>query len=72
MFLHGFDNGRGVDQGRKFAEKQQNSLKVYTHDCTVQSAGAHTHNATISSTGGTETRSVNATVVYAIKIIKFF
>ncbi|WP_102830637.1 phage tail protein, partial [Bartonella bovis] len=43
MFLRGFDDGRGIDQGRKFAEKQQDSFKAHTHTCTVQSAGAHTH-----------------------------
>ncbi|WP_192812774.1 hypothetical protein [Bartonella bovis] len=31
------------------------------------SAEVHTHNATISSTGGLEIRLVNTTVVYAIK-----
>ncbi|WP_244591444.1 phage tail protein, partial [Bartonella bovis] len=41
MFLRGFDDGRGIDQGRKFAQKQQDSLKAHTHTCTVQSAGAH-------------------------------
>ncbi|AQX30966.1 phage tail protein [Bartonella schoenbuchensis] len=105
MFLRGFDDGRGIDKDRKFAEKQQDSLKAHTHGCTVQSAGAHvhqfqyealrrpgspiggknpafysqnirantssagahTHSATISSTGAAETRPVNTTVVYAIK-----
>uniref|UniRef100_UPI00300DDEA7 phage tail protein n=1 Tax=Bartonella sp. CB60 TaxID=3113619 RepID=UPI00300DDEA7 len=33
----------------------------------TQLSGAHMHKATISSTGEAETRSVNATVVYAIK-----
>ncbi|MBA9083072.1 MULTISPECIES: phage tail protein [Bartonella] len=48
MFLHSSDDGRGIDQGRKFAEKQQDSLKAHTHMCTIQSAGAHTHGYTYS------------------------
>lgn len=105
MFLRGFDDGRGLDFHRKFADEQQDSIKSHTHMCTIekagehthnfqykgvgwnasdigrsapyhhyevitgttQSAGAHTHKVTISSTGETETRPVNATVVYAIK-----
>ncbi|WP_019219714.1 phage tail protein [Bartonella florencae] len=105
MFLRGFDNGRGLDADRQFADEQQDSMKSHKHICTMeeagehthrfqysgigwgandigrrnpfyhyeiitgntQSAGAHTHKVTISATGETETRPVNATVVYAIK-----
>ncbi|WP_336287903.1 MULTISPECIES: tail fiber protein [unclassified Bartonella] len=104
MFLRGFDDGRGLDQNRNFADIQKDSIKSHTHDCTIEKtgehthdfphrgkvvgsdrvghgsgfvsalfldvtkpAGIHTHKATISSTGETETRPVNATVVYAIK-----
>ncbi|WP_273756446.1 phage tail protein [Bartonella sp. MM73XJBT] len=105
LFLRGFDDGRGLDTNRQFADEQQDSIKSHTHICTIeeagghthnfqyngvgwsandigrrnpfyhyevmtgrtQSAGAHTHKITISSTGETETRPVNATVVYAIK-----
>ncbi|WP_336279005.1 tail fiber protein [Bartonella sp. CB175] len=107
MFLRGFDDGRGLDPNRNFANEQQDSIKSHTHDCTIEeegehkhdysdtnisrnqfggplggrnpafnyspwakethSSGTHTHKATISSTGGEETRPVNATVVYAIK-----
>ncbi|EJF79424.1 hypothetical protein MCO_00990 [Bartonella sp. DB5-6] len=105
MFLRGFDNGRGLDRNRKFADIQQDCLKSHTHVATIEKAGEHTHNfryqifgwpanrvgrrnpyydpdyttgvtepagahthkVTISSTGETETRPVNITVVYAIK-----
>nr|CBI81752.1 Phage related protein [Bartonella schoenbuchensis R1] len=43
MFLRGFDDGRGIDKDRKFAEKQQDSFKAHTHSCTIQTAGAHVH-----------------------------
>ncbi|WP_019218673.1 phage tail protein [Bartonella florencae] len=105
MFLRGFDDGRGLDRSRKFADIQQDCLKSHTHVATIEeagkhahsfnyngvgwsandigrrnpsyhyaviggtteSAGAHTHRVTISSTGEAETRPVNITVVYAIK-----
>ncbi|MCZ2158153.1 phage tail protein [Bartonella sp. 220] len=43
MFLRGFDNGRGLDEGRKFADEQQDSFQTHTHDCTIEEAGEHTH-----------------------------
>ncbi|ETS07885.1 phage tail protein [Bartonella henselae] len=105
MFLRGFDDGRGLDAGRQFADQQHDSIRSHTHIGTIeeagehthkfqyygvgwnsgdigrrnpfyyrqssigvtQSAGAHTHNISLSSTGEAETRPVNATVVYAIK-----
>ncbi|EJF80758.1 hypothetical protein MCO_00272 [Bartonella sp. DB5-6] len=105
MFLRGFDDGRGLDADRLFANEQQDSIKSHTHICTIkeagkhthnfqyagvgwsandigrrnpsyhyqtitgttQTAGAHTHEVTLSSTGEAETRPVNTTVVYAIK-----
>ncbi|MCL6230014.1 tail fiber protein [Bartonella bilalgolemii] len=105
MFLRGFDDGRGLDNKRTFAEMQKDSIKSHTHTCTIEksgghkhgfdyysimeggpnvgarnpayrttyrrsatdSAGEHTHKVSLSSTGETETRPVNATVVYAIK-----
>ncbi|MGF7156767.1 phage tail protein [Bartonella heixiaziensis] len=105
MFLRGFDDGRGLDPNRRFANQQQDSIKLHTHACTIevsgqhthnfqyagvgwsandigrrnpsyhyqtmtgttQSAGAHTHKVSLSSTGEAETRPVNTTVVYAIK-----
>ncbi|EJF94348.1 phage tail protein [Bartonella taylorii] len=105
MFLRGFDDGRGLDADRLFADEQQDSIKSHTHICTIeeagehthnfqyagvgwsandigrrnpsyhyetttgttQTAGAHTHKVTLSSTGEVETRPVNTTVVYAIK-----
>ncbi|WP_208441443.1 phage tail protein [Bartonella raoultii] len=105
MFLRGFDDGRGLDRERQFANEQHDSIKSHTHMCSMeeagehthkfqyngvgwsandigrrnpfyhyevmtgstQSAGAHKHKVTIFATGETETRPVNATVVYAIK-----
>ncbi len=43
MFLRGFDNGRGLDQNRDFAEVQKDSIKSHTHACTIEEAGQHTH-----------------------------
>ncbi|WP_142416422.1 phage tail protein [Bartonella massiliensis] len=105
MFLRGFDDGRGFDTGRQFADIQKDCIKSHTHVATIEEAGqhthkfqykgvgwsandigrrnpsyhyevitgttdpagAHTHKVSLSSTGETETRPVNATVVYAIK-----
>ncbi|EJF90767.1 phage tail protein [Bartonella melophagi] len=43
MFLRGFDNGRGIDKDRKFAQKQQDSFKAHRHNCTIDTAGEHRH-----------------------------
>ncbi|WP_375653269.1 MULTISPECIES: tail fiber protein [unclassified Bartonella] len=44
MFLRGFDNGRGLDGGRKFADEQQDSIKSHTHIGSIENAGEHAHN----------------------------
>ncbi|WP_455481429.1 tail fiber protein [Bartonella sp. B12(2025)] len=43
IFLRGFDDGRGIDPNRKFADVQQDSLKSHTHSGTIEEAGEHTH-----------------------------
>ncbi|MET3560795.1 microcystin-dependent protein [Bartonella japonica] len=43
MFLRGFDDGRGLDSKRKFADIQKDSIKSHTHACTVEKAGGHKH-----------------------------
>ncbi|WP_254493762.1 phage tail protein [Bartonella sp. B1099] len=44
MFLRGFDDGRGLDGDRKFADEQQDSIKSHTHIGTIEESGEHTHN----------------------------
>ncbi|WP_375658731.1 phage tail protein [Bartonella sp. MR30HLJHH] len=51
MFLRGFDNGRGLDRSRKFADIQQDCLKSHTHACSVESAGQHAHNFQYAGVG---------------------
>lgn len=106
VFLRGFDNGRGVDGGRKFAAWQQDDFKKHYHPGSkTRAAGGHSHKydrpghikgstgsdtrydvvnfasdwrdtswaddhfhvVDIAAEGGTETRPINLTVVYAIK-----
>ncbi|EJF87319.1 MULTISPECIES: tail fiber protein [Bartonella] len=43
MFLRGFDDGRGLDRNRQFADIQQDCLKSHTHVATIEEAGQHTH-----------------------------
>ncbi|USP02861.1 tail fiber protein [Bartonella taylorii] len=43
VFLRGFDDGRGLDRSRKFADIQQDCLKSHTHVATIEEAGQHTH-----------------------------
>ncbi|WP_330167268.1 tail fiber protein [Bartonella grahamii] len=43
MFLRGFDNGRGLDGDRKFADEQQDSIKSHTHIGSIENAGEHAH-----------------------------
>ncbi|WP_139413001.1 tail fiber protein [Bartonella mastomydis] len=44
MFLRGFDDGRGLDDNRKFADEQQDSIKSHTHIGNIEESGEHTHN----------------------------
>ncbi|MET3560183.1 microcystin-dependent protein [Bartonella japonica] len=43
MFLRGFDNGRGIDAKRQFADVQKDSIKSHTHIGTIGTAGEHKH-----------------------------
>ncbi|AGF74824.1 putative phage tail fiber protein [Bartonella australis AUST/NH1] len=56
-----------VDTGASDIGQRNPRYKRQTGSRMTESAGVHTHRATISSTGGAETRPVNATVIYAIK-----
>lgn len=51
MFLRGFDDGRGLDADRLFANEQQDSIKSHTHICTIEEAGEHTHNFQYAGVG---------------------
>ncbi|WP_142416359.1 tail fiber protein [Bartonella massiliensis] len=53
MFLRGFDDGRGLDEGRQFADEQQDSIKSHTHIGTIEEAGKHTHNFEYKGIGWT-------------------
>lgn len=78
-FLRGFDDGRGVDDGRTFASSQVDEFKEHTHEIGVLSeVGQLGSNMTILreagvagdstfSSGGNETRPRNVAVTYAIK-----
>ncbi|WP_455475669.1 phage tail protein [Bartonella sp. B17] len=46
MFLRGFDDGRGLDPNRTFANIQKDSIKLHTHACTIENAGEHVHSMT--------------------------
>ncbi|WP_208439994.1 phage tail protein, partial [Bartonella grahamii] len=43
IFLRGFDDGRGLDTDRQFADEQHDSIKSHTHICTIEEAGEHKH-----------------------------
>lgn len=78
-FLRGYDHGRGVDSGRALASSQTDGLKAHTHDVTGY-AGVNATTERINagvmygesghstgSTGGTETRPRNVSMMYIIK-----
>lgn len=80
-FLRGWDNGRGVDTGRAIKTAQADDLKAHTHLTNVQGQGTGAlsggstqfaiYNASgvtsTFSTGGTETRPRNISVLYCMK-----
>jgi len=45
-FVRGWDNGRGIDTGRRFGSNQTESLSGHTHTAT---SPEHTHSASISN-----------------------
>ena len=78
-FVRGFDNGRGVDSGRAICSFQADDIKAHTHSVTTY-AGVNSSVARIDagimsgesgnstgSTGGTETRPRNVSMMYIIK-----
>ncbi len=77
-FLRGWDSGRGVDTGRAIKTLQLDAFASHSHlyGSTVVLAGgtgssamqaANASAATTGSTGGTETRPRNVSVLYCIK-----
>ena len=79
-FLRGWDDSRGVDNGRSFGSAQTDELKSHTHDIvgrtSITSASANVGGVggtTISTsfasqaTGGTETRPRNVALLACIK-----
>lgn len=76
-FIRGWDNGRGVDNGRAFATAQADELKAHAHD--VQKSSSDADGSTFSpgsgsfgvqatsTTGGTETRPRNVAMLFCIK-----
>ncbi|EJF81580.1 Phage Tail Collar Domain [Candidatus Bartonella washoeensis] len=57
----------GVGWSANDIGRRNPSYHYQTITGTTQSAGAHTHKVSLSSTGESETRPINTTVVYAIK-----
>lgn len=77
-FVRGFDDGRGVDAGRSMWALQSYEIQAHTHSGVVGSSAignipsggstvCPTGNATIGSTGGTETRPRNVSLLAVIK-----
>ena len=76
-FLRGWDNGRGIDAGRAIKTLQLDELKSHSHTFTggdttaggpsLQGNRVTTGLGSTSSTGGTETRPRNVSVLYCIK-----
>ncbi|BDW95296.1 hypothetical protein MACH10_09810 [Thalassospira tepidiphila] len=77
-FVRGFDDGRGVDDGRVFGSFQLDEFKAHAHDViyTQFSLGVNGGSsgttgisgaAASGSTGGQETRPRNIAMTYAIK-----
>lgn len=51
VFLRGYDNGRGLDAGRVFAQFQSFGMQSHTHTASSGSAGTHSHGGTTSGVG---------------------
>ena len=79
-FIRGFDGGRGVDSGRALGSSQTDDFKSHTHSTgSYGSVGSGTASgttftvqnfsgiATVSATGGTETRPRNIALLACIK-----
>jgi microcystin-dependent protein len=78
-FLRGWDNSRGIDSSRKNRSFQADEFKAHTHGLNGQSlntsaaglggfaSSIYSASTTSASTGGTETRPRNVTVLYCIK-----
>jgi microcystin-dependent protein len=79
-FIRGWDNGRGIDFGRIFGSRQEDSFRAHSHNITGTSEninnapGVHFYNtnqfntnASTQSAGGTETRPRNIALMFCIK-----
>ena len=77
-FIRGWDNGRGVDNGRTFGSWQADDLKEHNHHMnaypnygggatTVTCTGSSGYTVYTSSIGGSETRPRNIALMFCIK-----
>jgi len=76
-FVRGFDNGRGVDDGRAFASAQADEFRSHTHNINSDRVAIPTNGdqalvygttqTPSGATGGDETRPRNVAMTYAIK-----
>ena len=77
-FMRGWDDSRGIDNGRSFGSAQADELKAHTHTFSthyntgaggvpLQGTSSPTGTVTTSSTGGTETRPRNIALLACIK-----
>ena len=76
-FVRGFDDGRGIDAGRKIGSAQDDDLRSHTHSYFQVSGGgggqtsgggsSYNREVSTSNTGGTETRPRNIALLYCIK-----
>jgi microcystin-dependent protein len=48
-FIRGWDDGRGIDDGRAFGSAQSDLNKAHSHDGTAESAGAHSHSGSTNT-----------------------
>ena len=77
-FMRGWDDSRGIDNGRSFGSAQADELKAHTHTFSthyntgaggvpLQGTSSPTGTVTTSSTGGSETRPRNIAMLACIK-----